>query len=252
MTFISQYSWLITNFVAAFLLLPLNLLILGGGGLYLLRSRRVLGTWLIGLSLAGLAVLSVPVVSNALLDALKPQPAQFDGSEADAIVILGGGIIPESLEYDGPTVGSYTLERVRYGAWLARKLGKPILVTGGNPAGGEAEGRVMRDTLEREFGVKVRWVEDQSENTRENARLSFALLKQDGIRRIYLVSNAWHLARAIPEFEREGLKVVAAGTGYSAPGNDKLMNFIPNAKALNSSNIALHEGIGLIWYQIRN
>jgi uncharacterized SAM-binding protein YcdF (DUF218 family) len=245
-------AWLITNFIAAFLLPPLNLIVLGGLGLYFLQRRRNLGKWLIALSLGGLTVLSLPIVSGALLDALMPPLVKFNGSEADAIVILGGGINPESLEYGGPAPGSHTLERLRYGAWLARKLGKPILVTGGHPAGGEAEGRVMRDTLERDFGLKVRWVEDQSNNTRENGRFSSAILKQDGIRRIYLVSDAWHLTRAIPEFEREGLQVFAAGTGYAPYTGLHVLDFLPNAGALNTSSLALHEGIGILWYHIRN
>jgi uncharacterized SAM-binding protein YcdF (DUF218 family) len=245
-------SWLATNFIAAFLLPPLNLLILGGLGLFLLRRRRALGKALIGLGLAGLWLLSTPLVGGAMLDALKPKYHALDGTEADAIVILGGGTNYGTLEYGGDTLGHFTVERVRYGAWLARKLGKPVLVTGGNPDGGRPEGRLMRTALEREFGVNVRWVEDRSETTRENARYSAALLKRDGIQRIYLVSHAWHLPRALPEFEREGLRVVPAGTGYSLARGPRTLDFVPSAKGLYDSYLAMHEGIGRIWYRIRN
>lgn len=243
-------SWLVTNFIAAFLLPPLNLLLLGGLGWFLLRRRPTWGKALLGFSLVGIGLLSLPLVGNALLDALKPPALALHGSEADAIVVLGGGVHYDTLDYGGDTVGQYTLERVRYGAWLARKLNKPLLVTGGSPAGGRPEGQLMRETLEREFGVPVRWVEDRSRNTRENARFSAAILKLAGVTRIYLVSHAWHLPRALPEFEQEGLRVVAAGTGYGR-GGLRPLDFLPSATGLRDSYLAMHEGIGLLWYRLR-
>lgn len=252
MSLMSPPSWLVTNLIAALLLPPLNLLILGGLGVLLLGRRRAWGKALIGISLAALWLLATPFVGGGLLDALKPAFSDLDGTQADAIVILGGGTYHDTLEYGGDTVGLFTLERVRYGAWLARKLGKPVLVTGGNPDGGRPVGQLMRETLEREFGVKVRWVEDRSETTRENARYSAQMLKNAGVKRIYLVSHAWHLPRAVPEFEREGLVVVPAGTGYSVTRGPRPLDFVPSTKGLYDSYLAMHEGIGLVWYHIRN
>jgi uncharacterized SAM-binding protein YcdF (DUF218 family) len=245
-------SWLLTNFLAALLLPPLNALLLGGLGLLLLKRRRAWGKALIGFSLAALWLLATPYVGGKLLNALAPPFQPLDGSEADAIVILGGGTYNDTLEYGGDTVGRLTLERVRYGARLASKLGKPLLVTGGAPDSVRPEGLLMRETLEREFGVKVRWVEDRSETTRENARCSATLLNQAGIKRIYLVSHAWHLARAVPEFERQGLRVIPAGFGYALTRGPRPLDFVPSAKGLYDSYLAMHEGIGLIWYRIRN
>ncbi|OYY94525.1 MAG: hypothetical protein B7Y41_06745 [Hydrogenophilales bacterium 28-61-23] len=245
-------TWLITNFIAAFLLPPLSLIILGLLGLGLLKRRRNLGQTLIASSLISIVLLSTPIVAGFLLDSLKPAPVAFTGKEADAIVILGGGRISDSVEFGGDTLGRFTLERVRYGAWLARKLHKPLLVTGGAPDGGIPEGEMMRASLDREFGIKdVRWVEAASNNTRENARYSARLLKDSGIDRIYLVTHAWHLARAIPEFEALGLRVIPAGTGYSLSVPAIPLDFLPNAKALQDSTLATHEWIGLLWYRIR-
>lgn len=156
------------------------------------------------------------------------------------------------MEYGGDTVKPFTLERLRYGARLARQLKKPVLVTGGAPDGpGETEGQIMRTVLEREFRVPVRWVEDRSRNTRENALFSATLLGEAGIRRIYLVTHGWHLARAMPEFRKAGFQVVPAGTGYKLHGDVELFDFIPNAQALLNSYLASHEWIGRVWYQLR-
>ena len=250
---LDQLNWL-KPLVKALILPPTGPLLVAAFGLWLRRYRPRTGSALAVLGVATLLALSVPVVASLLM-----RPLDVAGvidlqraRSAQAIVILGGGTRPDAVEYGGDTVGRFTLERVRYGAWLARKLDKPVLVTGGNPDGGRPEGQLMRETLEREFGVKVRWVEDRSETTRENARYSAALLKEAGIGRIYLVSHAWHLPRALPEFEREGLRVVPAGTGYSRTRGPRPLDFVPNAKGLYDSYLAMHEGIGLVWYRIRN
>ena len=247
-------GWLVTNLIAAFLLPPVNLLVLMVWGAWLLRSRRRQrqGRALIWLSAAGLWLLSTPYLAGLMLDALKPPRTPIAGGEAEAIVILAGGVYRGNLEYGGDTVDRLTLERVRYGAWLARETAKPVLVTGGAPAGGVAEGRLMQAVLEREFGIPVRWVEDRSSNTRENALYSARLLKAAGVERIFLVTHAWHLKRAIPEFQRAGLMVIPAGIGYAAPDSPSVLDFVPSARGLLDSYYAMHEGIGLIWYRMRN
>lgn len=246
-------SWLITNAIAALLLPPTPFLILCLIGLGLLKRRRILGRALIISGLSAIWLLATPVVADFLLDSLKPPPTSFTGNEADAIVILGGGRIKDSVEFSGDSLGRFTLERVRYGARLAKQLNKPVLVTGGAPDGGISEGELMRNSLIDEFALdEVRWMETVSNNTRENARLSAHLLFDAGIDRIYLVTHAWHLARATPEFEAMGLTVVPAGTGYSLTGQFKPLDFLPNGKGFSDSWLALHEWMGLLWYRIRN
>jgi uncharacterized SAM-binding protein YcdF (DUF218 family) len=182
-----------------------------------------------------------------------PNPRIINGSEADAIVILGGGSVPKAFEYGGNANLKWTtLERVRYGAWLAKRFHKPILVTGGDPdENGISEAKLMATTLAREFGVAPRWVEEESKTTLENAQNSDVILKHVGINRIYLVSHAWHLARATPEFERLGLTVVPAGIGYST-GKFGFFSLVPSASALYNSYLACHEALGIIWYWFNN
>jgi uncharacterized SAM-binding protein YcdF (DUF218 family) len=246
-----SFSWLATNLIAAFLLPPLSLLLLGGAGLLLLGRKPLLGKGLLIASLAGLWLLSTPIVAEQFLLRLMPPYAPLSGRDADAIVILGGGRNRNSVEYGGDTIKNLTLERLRYGALLARRLHKPVLVTGGAPEGDLVpEAYLMRRVLQDEFHVPVRWLEDRSRNTRENARFSAQILRRAGIKRIYLVSHAWHLARAMPEFERTGLMVIPAGTGYKQYGDVELFDFIPDAKALYNSYLASHEWIGLLWYRL--
>jgi uncharacterized SAM-binding protein YcdF (DUF218 family) len=110
----------------------------------------------------------------------------------------------------------------------------------------------MKQVLEQEFNVPVRWVEDASDNTLENARLSRQLLKQEGITRIYLVTHAWHMARAVLSFQRAGFQVVPAPTAYTTRYRTDLLAFVPNAHALHDSRIFMHELIGMLWYRLKS
>jgi uncharacterized SAM-binding protein YcdF (DUF218 family) len=163
-------------------------------------------------------------------------------------VILGGGSY-FAPEYGGDTVGIATLERLRYGARLARESRLPLLVTGGAPTGGRPEGELMRDTLEQDFGVKVRWVETASRDTTENASLSAPLLKAAGISRIALVSNGWHLPRAIPLFAKQGLEVTPAPMAFISGESSLPTALLPGG--LGASREALHEYLGQLYNRIK-
>ena len=106
--------------------------------------------------------------------------------------------------------------------------------------------------LEQEFDTPVKWVEDKSDNTLENARYSYHLLQQSGIKRIYLVTHAWHMPRSLSVFQAVGFEVIPAPTAYTTRYKTNLMTFIPNADALVTSRIYLHEIIGILWYRLKS
>jgi uncharacterized SAM-binding protein YcdF (DUF218 family) len=95
-------------------------------------SRPRVGRWLAAAGVSVLFALSVPVVAEFLVgfvDTSGPFDPQAAKS-AKAVVILGGGIRHNAPEYGGDTLATLTLERVRYGARVARLTGLPILVSG--------------------------------------------------------------------------------------------------------------------------
>ena len=106
----------------------------------------------------------------------------------------------------------------------------------------------MRQVLEQEFHTPVKWTEDDSDNTFENARYSYRMLQKNNIKRIYLVTHAWHMPRAVRAFEAAGFAVTPAPTAYTTRYNIDLLAFIPNAGALKDSQIFFHEVIGILWY----
>lgn len=247
--------FLLKKLLAALVLPPTGPILLALVGLWLTSSARRgwrhAGMALVMFSLLGLAALSLPIVGDSLLASLESSPpiSRGDLGRAEAIVILGGGSYHGAPEYGGGTVGEATLERLRYGARLARQSALPLLVTGGSPFGGRPEAEAMREALETDFGVKVRWLETASRDTAENARLSASMLKASGVSRIALVSHGWHLPRAVALFEREGLAVIAAPTRFST-GSASLIESLLPGDGLRRSRQALHEYLGRLADQL--
>jgi uncharacterized SAM-binding protein YcdF (DUF218 family) len=244
--------WFLKNLVSAFLLPPLSLIVLGVAGVLFLKSRPVLGKLLIIATLILFYILSIPIVAERALQTLKvPTKSNSEISKVQAIVILGGGTYIEAPEYGGHTVSQYGLERIRYGAYLHRYTGKPILVTGGDLLGiGSSEAEQMKSVLENEFHVPVKWSEDNSRDTRENAYNSFSVLRKSKITHIALVTHAWHMPRAIREFEQAGFKVTPASTAYVTKRTKNLFSFIPSADAFLKSRLFIYEVIGILWYRL--
>ncbi|MCM2287715.1 MAG: YdcF family protein [Sulfuritalea sp.] len=247
--------FLLKKILAALILPPAGPILLALFGLWLAgrqsRRWRHAGFALASLSLLGLLLLSLPLVSNALMAPLESNPpitaAQLQ--RVQAIVILGGHTYHAAPEYGGDTVGGTTLERLRYGARLARQSGLPLLVTGGAPFGGRPEAETMREALEQDFGVKVRWVEAASGDTAENAGLSAPLLKAAGVTRIALVSHGWHLPRAVSLFEKQGFVVTPAPTAFSTGSPSWVENLRPGG--LTRSRLALNEYLGQLFNRLK-
>lgn len=244
-------AWEITNSISAFLLPPGCLLVIALAGLLALRKHRRRGLTLLVLAFSALYFFSTAYVSKQLLQSLETPFVDPARELAEAIVVLGGGKYFSAPEYGGDTVDASELMRLRYAAWLQRTLKKPLLVTGGSPEGSAiTEAIAMKRVLEQELHVPVRWVEEESRTTEENARFSYRLLQRSDIHRIYLVTHAWHMPRARVTFERAGFIVVPAPTAYATTYRRTLIDFMPSATALRDSSIFFHEMIGLAWYRL--
>jgi uncharacterized SAM-binding protein YcdF (DUF218 family) len=244
----------LTQLASVALLPPFSLLLLLACGLLILRRRPRLGRSLILLATSTLYLLSTSWVAGMLQNSLEIS-APIDLAQlktADAIVVLAGGTYYDAAEYGGDTPNATSLERLRYAVRLHRASGLPILVTGGIPGGGTlAEGRVLQRVLQDEYDIAPRWVEDAARTTSGNARLSAPLLQESGVRRIALVSHAWHLRRAVPLFQSQGLDVIPAGTRFSGTRIGSPVDLLPTPAGLRDSSFALHEWLGILWYKLR-
>jgi uncharacterized SAM-binding protein YcdF (DUF218 family) len=232
------------KFLSAVILLPTGPLLLAMLGLLLARRWPRTGRVLTWASLITLLLLATPVVEHALVDFIKIPATDIQQADgAQAIVILGGGARRGTAEF-GDTLSEYSLERVRYGAKLARQFQLPVLVTAGAVFEGQPESVLMEKTLEQDFGAHAQWIEDRSRDTHQNAQLSAALLLPAGIKRILLVTHDMHERRSVAEFRHAGFDVIPAPVTSLASGKGSVVDQLPGASALRNSDMALHEIIG--------
>jgi len=246
-------EWVIGKTLGALLVPPGILIVVLLAALALTWRRPPLARALVMFAVVALYALSTQFVSVSLLQLLQPEPRDPAADRTgQAIVVLGGGTYATAPEYGGDTVNALTLTRIRYAAHLYRVLKKPVLASGGSyKASPIPEARLMRQALQTEFQIPVQWVEEASTTTLENARGSSRLLGESGVRRIYLVTHAWHMTRARYVFEQAGFTVIPAPTAYAVHSPDPLQDFLPSAQALVYSGWFFHEVIGLGWYHLR-
>ncbi len=240
--------FILKKFLSALVLPPSSLILALLAGLSLQRRWPRRARVVMATALALLTLLSLKPVGNLLLRSLESTPpiSAAGLGTAQAIVVLGGGSYRQALEFGQDTVNLTTLGRLRYAARLQKACALPLLVSGGAPLGGRPEAESMHQTLTEEFGVPVRWSESASLDTAQNAANSTALLRNEGIQRIALVTDAWHMPRASEEFRRRGFDVIAAPTGFATEPSFWSDWLTPQAHALHRSSIAMHEWLSLL------
>lgn len=233
---------LVKGLLKAVLLPPVGLVVLALAGLAIAR-RRKFGNVLAAGSLLTLLAMSLPIVAH-FLTAMLAAPAVLAPSraaQAQAIVIPAGGLRENTPEYGGVTLSTLTAERVRYGAWLAKRTAMPVMVTGGGEVQGKIEAELMRVALVEEYSVAVRWVESRAQNTQQNAAFVAQMLLPQAITKIVLVGHVFDIRRFKLEFEREGFEVFAAPTGPRGANEVSWRDWVPSMRSLEASHFACYE-----------
>lgn len=196
-----------------------------------------------------LYLVSMPVTAGLLMRSSEAvvgtAPLLASETEPGAIIVLSADARPE-------TVGPLTLERLAEAARVHRRLGLPILVSGGPLSPSQPPlAALMSRALEEDFHVPVRWREERSRNTFENASFSAGILRQAEIHSALVVAHPWDMARALWSFRAVGYPVAPMPTPERVKPALSASAFLPQIPALQDSYYALHELIGLVWYRLR-
>lgn len=245
-------------FVKQLLLPPGILLLLLLFAWWFRRSRPRLAGVCFVLGIGGFWLMSLPIVVEWSARALEREPALARSEwatlaeRADAIVVLGSG-----RERGDPAWGSdqptgVGLERQRYAARLAKASGLPVLTSGGLHYGTPpTEAALMAESMQDDFAVTVRWQEGRSRTTWENARFTAEVLQPLGIKRVVVVTQAWHMPRSVWSFERAGFTVIAAPVGFLGVDNARpLGGWMPEFKSIWQSGQLLNEAVGQVGYSL--
>ncbi|MDP6184676.1 MAG: YdcF family protein [Gammaproteobacteria bacterium] len=247
---------IIAGYIVKAIVLPPGINLFGGLlGVLLARRWSRLGIAIAAGAAVTLWSWSTPCVAVWLARSLEHYAVINPVSigDAQAIVTLGGGRYTDAREYGGnDTVSSDTLERLRYTAKLAKELQLPVAVSGGVVSGTDAVpiGQLMAGVLRAEFQTPVRWVEDTSRNTAENALNLRRILP---VQHVVLVTHAIHMPRSVRMFESAGFTVIPAPAGFRSGSelNYGIFDWLPSTSALATSRAVLHEWLGMAYYYLR-
>jgi uncharacterized SAM-binding protein YcdF (DUF218 family) len=215
----------------------------------------------VGMLWSGLAVLGLlgfEALPHALLRPLEntyPVPSAAVVDRHVGLVVLGGATQhPGSFQAHAQVPLGESAERMSVPVGLLREHPRLALVFSGGEGRLRATG-VTEAALARVFyqeqGVDLARVtlEAGSRTTRENARQVAALLGSRCQEPWLLVTSAWHMPRAMAEFESVGCRVtpypVDFRTGATTAWTDYAL-----ARSLLLWQTALHEWLGLAVYAL--
>lgn len=215
--------------------------------------------WLLIVAGVFLWACSIPFVGNNLVRAMESGAVRIAGADAptaDAIVVLSGGRVvapgPAQIsEWDDP-------DRVFGGIELYQAGKAPLLIfTGGwFPFAPTAppEGEVSA-VLARAVGIPAEHilVTGKVVNTFEESQAVAALVKDrvPAVKRVLLVTSAFHMARASRLFTAAGFDVAPFYVDFAANEASTLsvLDFVPTAAALSRTQTAVRELYGrtIVW-----
>jgi len=239
------------------ILISIEILVLGVI-LLLFTSKKKLAKALIIIGIVVLAGLSCEPVSDLILEPLesKYQPIRNTERYADVkwIAVLGAGHTDDPRLPVPLRLSERSLTRLVEGLRLHRLMpqSKLILAEGGNP------GKMPGASIMREIAALLGTapedmiVESKSMDTKDQARI---IKKIVGNERVIIVTSASHMRRSMALFEKQGMRPIAAPTGYLATKNTtkrKLRDYLPQAGAVYKAESAFHEYLGLVWAKMRD
>jgi uncharacterized SAM-binding protein YcdF (DUF218 family) len=240
---------------------PVFFLILGIGIANLWRRRRESKRRLLLVTLAYviLAAVSLPAIAHISLGTLEWRypPIEQRPDDAEAIVVLGGGVHPADATRLRAEMNSETLGRCLNAAAVYRQ-GKPcpVIVSGGSTDTASSAPPIallMRDFL-RDHGVTAAdlIVEDRSRTTHENAVECRKLLEERRIRKVILVTDATHMFRAMRSFRKQGIDAVPSACAHRATQFEwGVFDFLPSPNAVQNHERTMHEWLGITFYWLR-
>jgi uncharacterized SAM-binding protein YcdF (DUF218 family) len=214
---------------------------------------------LIAVALVLLYGASMPVVSDALVGRFEDRyPLQTIAGcpPADAIIVLGGILGYSHAGLDFPSWGD-GVNRFTVGVALIRagKAGAIVFSRAGYPweKPRVTEGDVLR-VQAIAMGVPAEKIvlTPLVADTADEARAAAALCREHGWKHVLLVTSGWHMPRAAWLFTRAGVNFTPFPVGFQRdPRRPRtLLDFLPHADALATTEMALRETYGQIYYRI--
>ncbi len=211
-------------------------------------------------ALSFLLITSLPIASKTLRYLIEYPATRQNLNQiqpADAIVVLGG-FINRVQSSDGPALEWGRAARFFAGIDLIESNKAPYLIftneklpwMPNTPPVGQ-----FLSNYAAKMGVDSRQIliTGNVQNTEEEAMAVGEIAKQYGLRKIILVTSAFHMQRASQQFEAYGFKVFPYPVDFSSNANQmNILDFIPNAGAMASTEDTLKELMARAYYRLKS
>lgn len=229
-----------------------------GVSLLMLNRWRQVSVIMLWAGLLVLGLLGFEAIPNALLRPLENRysaPAAESLDRYLGLIVLGGATQhPDSFLAHGQVPLGEAAERMSLPVSLMRQHPQFELVFSGGEgrllATGISEAQLAK-AFYQEQGIDLARVslESGSRTTRENAQQVAELLGDRCHQPWLLVTSAWHMPRAMAEFEALDCNVTAYPVDYRTGASTTLTEY-SLANSLVRWQTALHEWLGLFVYSV--
>lgn len=224
------------------------------------KPRLNVGWYFLIFATCILYFLSITPVSNILVYSLERQyqfPPREILEKVDIMVILGGGVKASDGFRKSSEASGATYSRVFNGVKIFRQSRASVLVLcgAGEQRDSETNAEVMKD-IAIALGIPENKIitEDKSRNTMEHAIEIARLFPPTKNVQIGIVTSALHMPRAVQAFSEKIPEnaVVPIPVGYIySQLKYSFENLIPHSDPFSTSNYAIHEWVGMLWYGVR-
>lgn len=180
------------------------------------------------------------------LEQKYPPPNVEELNSADVIIMLGGGAIRDSQDVDGEgTLCASPANRLLTAVRLQKIFNLPILLSGGQVYSDSGAEALIALRILQTLGVPPEkiLIEGKSVNTTQNAIFSAEILREKNLNKPILVTSAFHMRRAVLNFNQQGFEVIPCPTDFLVPREPKFhyTKLRPQAEALLLNVTVLQE-----------
>ncbi len=235
--------------------LPLFWLLLCISGVLQWRNKHKLARITLYVSLCWFATISTSILPNLLIDSLEKKYlpltdiSSLPHDSVLYIMVLGAGHNNNPVLQTNNQLVEAEIVRLVEGIRLHRILPKSKIITSGrNERQPESQAATVRKAA-IELGVLPEQIDTLSQTTNTMDEASNFRDKFGKGKKVIVVTDAYHMPRAMLWFKKMGLSPIAAPTNHilKEEKSKRKCNLIPSSTNITKMEVAMHEYLGMLW-----
>jgi uncharacterized SAM-binding protein YcdF (DUF218 family) len=239
-----------------FLLPPgIFIILLFAIGVYIFKKEKIASIIILLVSFV-FYVMSTSIFAGALIRPLEHSyklPADLTKG-ASAIVMLGGGATPDTPDIGGlGHLSGSSAARLLTVIKLYNRTKLPVIISGGKvfSDGGNESMIAKRQLIDLGIPAADIIAENRSRTTEENAIYTSAILKKRAVKKVFLVTSAYHMRRSVICFKQSRVATIPIPTDYTMSIQPKYYfnEFAPSPGGLVTTSVAIREYLGILALQ---